>query len=497
MGWALLAAFVVLASLLALTRFPQSDEGHFANAGYLVAQGQLPAMPMWADWIPSLADRAMINMPLYYYVLGAWYTLFDPTLVSARLLSVVIGAAGIVGWSLVGWQLASRTIPYWLALGVFALNYDLINFSSVRYDILAVSLAGWAVAWFGLHRDRVSVASGGAGIFAALACLSHPYGVLAYLGVGVMILHAGWRSFLTPRLLWLVVPGAVALLMLAAWIYPDWELFQVQLRENAAGRVSDDAGPFALIWNDIRIRYLERYAGFGSAGLAAKVRLPMLLSYLAALAICAGYAIRSRDRRPAMLVVAWVLVLVLFLAFAEQWHLYVYLAYLIPVLVVAQIVAAARMLGSPRPLWRRAAIGWLAANALFAVGLTGARVASRELQSTYVPAAALLGCVTVPGETVLSGGEFGPVHAFGLDIRNDTRLRSLESHPPVVIVLGGEFDATVSDHPKLLAMRSEFRTVGQFRAGERGYRVLLREERADERIAACGGSTAPPDAGNG
>jgi len=142
---ALVGVYVVLAVALAMTRTPQSDEGHFASAAAAFARNGKLVMPMWTEWISTLDQRLYANMPLYFVALGGWFKAFGVSFLGMRLFSVLSGIALVLAWSGIVRRVSGRQAGAIVGAMLVGLDYDIINLSTARYDVMCAALGALAL----------------------------------------------------------------------------------------------------------------------------------------------------------------------------------------------------------------------------------------------------------------------------------------------------------------------------------------------------------------
>lgn len=202
----------------------------FVLAALALRLVHLTFQPLWWDegWslyfattdIPTLLERTAVDIhpPLYYVLLHFWIGLFGSSVVSARLLSVLIGTITLPVLHLAAKRLVgprgALVTTLLLALSPFHIYYS----QEVRMYVL-VTLLGLAATTFVLHWD---LARGTWGtwlgyVLAATAALYTQYYagfLLLALNLVILIRWIGRRRPVRTLIPWLSAQGAVVLLFL-------------------------------------------------------------------------------------------------------------------------------------------------------------------------------------------------------------------------------------------------------------------------------------------
>jgi len=430
-----LLTFLVLALLLAATRPPQSDEGHFANAGAALATQGRFVMPMWTSWIPTLDQRVYSNMPLYFVTLGAWFKAFGVSWTSFRALSVLFGLVMVLSLLSTMRSITRERAAFVAALVFVALNYDLVNLSSARYDVMTAALSWAGIASYLALRERsLDKAVLVANTLLAAACMTHPYAVFGMVGLATFAIVLDWRAI---RLRHIALAAAPYIVALAAWglyIAKDPAMFRAQFAENASGRLQGRLGPLAMISAEIRERYIGRFAGWRpGAPPLMRVKILVLVAYAVGLIGCLGLpGIRSNPKARALALYTALSVLLLTVADAHRW--YVYLIYVLPQLALCLALftdEVSRMGTAGR--WT-ARVG-LAGFALFTVASVGYRARLDVHHRAFLPAVAYLRTHVHDGDLVIAGGEFGMGLGFEQHVLDDPSFGYRSHRMPAYIVL--------------------------------------------------------------
>lgn len=430
-----LLTFLVLALLLAATRPPQSDEGHFANAGAALAAHGRFVMPMWTTWISTLDQRVYSNMPLYFLTLGAWFKAFGVSWMSFRALSVLFGLIMVLALLATLRSITRERAAFVAALVLVALNYDLVNLSSARYDVMTAALSWAGIAcYLGLRERSLDKAVLAANTLLAAACMTHPYAVFGMVGLATFAIVLDRRALRPRHVALAAAPYLVALAAWGVYIAQDPAMFRAQFAENASGRLQARLGPLGMIGAEIRERYLGRFAGWRpGAPPLMRVKILVLVAYAAGLVGCLALPrIRANPKARALVLFTAMSVLLLMVADAHRW--YVYLIYVLPQLALCLALLTDEV--SRSGSWGRwtARVG-LASFALFTVASVGYRARLDVHHRAFLPAVAFLRAHVREGDLVIAGGEFGLGLGFEQHVLDDPSFGFRSHRVPAYVVL--------------------------------------------------------------
>ena len=472
--------YIGLALALAATRPPQTDEGHFANAAAAIAfQGRF-VMPMWTEWIKSLDQRVYSNMPLYFLVLGGWFKFFGVSWLSMRAMSIVFGIILIVSFTSVARSISRDCSTMVVTFLLLALNYDIINLTSARYDIMSAGLSAAALAVYLKTREKsFEGALLGAGSLQAAAFMTHPYGAFGVLGLVIFVITLDFKRLRARHIALAALPFFVAAAAWAAYIAQDPAMFRAQWTANTKGHFSASSDLIGIISSEIRERYLIRFAGWRSdAPLLMRVKILLLAAYAVGVSAC--LATRQIRTNPAALaLVAYAVGSALLLTFVDALHRYVYLIHVLPLLVVCLGLAAGNWLHG-RGWIRVSAYAGVAAIALFSVASVAYRVRLDVHHRAYLPTLSYLQSHVQDGDLVMAGGEFGLGLGFEQHVLDDLKLGFYNKRLPTFFVTSTESEADLDDAASrdaalrlhVARIMAAYKPVFQASAGGVTYRVF-------------------------
>jgi hypothetical protein len=162
---------------------------------------------------------------------------------------------------------------------------------------------------------------------AALACLTHPNGILAVIGLGILVDSLD-RGRLKPRVIVAcAIPYIAALAAWAAYALREPDLFLTQFNANLTGRGKTFLHPWDALCSEIAVKWI------GATGAAAvSLKSAMLAGYVAG--FCCVAASPSLRARPSSKILLWlcaVYVAVMFVV--DGRRLYYYIVYNVPLFV--------------------------------------------------------------------------------------------------------------------------------------------------------------------
>ncbi len=429
-----LLGYTIGTATLAWVRMPQSDEGHFANAGYELAYHGRLAMPMWTAWVPTLDHHMYVQMPLYYVQLAPWIRAFGVDLRVLRLNSLLWGAVFVLAWYLIISAVCRDQITSLLCIALIGLNYDVMNMTSARYDAMCAALSAVGLACYVSLRDKHLTG----GVLAANVCLAaalmtHPFGLFGIVGVVVFFVVLDGRRVSLASVAAAILPYAVAFGAWGLYILQDPADFKRQLAANAQGRLSNLSHPVQVLMAEIRERYLVQYAGWRSdVPPLMRIKVLFLAAYVAGLIGC-FLTPRLRAQRGVMALAIWAVLSFGLLTVVDSNRWYIYLLYVLPIFtaILAVWFGVLRMRG---PLWRHAVIAATAASILFSAGAVALRARLNDYGRLFAPTLSYLQEHVRDGDLIMAGGEFGPGLGFSEHVLEDPTFGFRNGREPDWIV---------------------------------------------------------------
>lgn len=242
-------AFLVLLSLAAwlplLTKLPTpgGDEPGFVDPAATFARQGFLGTPLYLGQLPGMERHVYWQPPVYFVSLGLWFKLFGVGLVQARLFSVFCGLIVVVCvyglarfWASPRQALGAAALcalSVWVGDGVRVARMD---------ALCAAFILLCAVSYLWALRRRAHLASySWAGLWAGLALLTHPLGIVAAVAV---IAHLAWRRGRLAEFAAFLTPLALCLLGWMAYIGQDIGSFRTQMGAQEARRALYAEPPF-------------------------------------------------------------------------------------------------------------------------------------------------------------------------------------------------------------------------------------------------------------
>ncbi len=498
-----LLALLVIVWIVALTvlvlgathRIPRPDEGHFSSPAYNLSHFGFPGTTTVdpdASGLLRIDKRTYWTMPLYMLAEAAWFLVFPATILSARLLTIVLLIP--VGWQLyrIVESLTNDRRTALIAATLLPADYAFMYAAvSARPDVLCLLFGLSAIASY-LRLRSVSLlkALAVANFWLALSALSHPNALLHLAAFAALVLiydrhRFTWRMF--------AAVACVYLLMMTPWlIYAsvDFEAFMAQMRANGAnnGRVTQTLNPPSLFTGELS-RYASAY-GLDSHQLLPKLKSWTLVLYIAALFVT--WRIRMRPGIKTLLLL-WLAYFGVQTVFNQK--LSVYLVHILP-LYSALLAAAAVFVWHRYPRIRFAVPVALGVSVLIQCG--GMFWTSRQHTEVEQAAAASFLRSHATRAAVINGSST-LVYALGFDRRltEDHALGLTTGKQPDVIVTDDNYTESfalmASRRPELYAKVHTRLTT---------YPVVFRNAEFQVRFspafcaasagAVCAGSTSVP-----
>jgi 4-amino-4-deoxy-L-arabinose transferase-like glycosyltransferase len=441
-------------------------------------------MPMWTEWIPTLDQHVYANMPLYFVALGGWYRAFGVSFLGTRLFSILWGVLLVIAWSGIVARVSRRASGAILGAVLVGLDYDIVNLSSARYDVMCAALSALALlAYLTLRERRLPAATAVAAGLLAASCLVHPYGVVGIMLVAVFALTLDGRRLLDWRVvLAAIAPVAIALGAWGLYVAQDPAMFRAQFAANASGRFAAYRTPVAAVASEVRDRYLTLYGGLRpGVPLAMRLKLGILALYVGGVSGCVLLAAFRRRAEVRALAIAAITAF-LMLAYLESNRWYIYFIHVLPLYAACTAVTATAVLDRGRVMRRMVWVGAALAG-LFAATTVAYRARQDVQGHAFNPALVYLQRHVASGDLVMAGGEFGVGLGFAEHVLDDPLLGYHNHRVPTWIVESYDYEQTQRDaavaRPEIGAhFRKTLASYQQVFSAERGgraYRVLRRQ----------------------
>jgi hypothetical protein len=480
----LIAVAVVLYVLVLVahiaTREPQPDEAMAANPAWTLAtRGYLGTTVFEeAGWrFQGVNTHTYYIFPLYPFLMAGVYQI-----------------AGFGLWQLRGTALASTLVLFWLlykllrtlgisrnaallAVGLTAVDYQVqIGASFGRYDMLVAAFGfGGYVAYLTLEKRNFALAMVIANACIACSGITHPNGLLYFLGLWTMVAMDGMRRLRPAALAAAAAPYVIGALCWGAYILQAPEDFRQQLSANSGKRVMITQ-PVAALRAEITERYLPAFgfSGGHSAGHSGPIRLKVipLVFYAAFVGIATGVrAVRRQAGVSRLLLLTGVHFF--YLCFVEGMKFPYYLPHIIPLYCSLGAVAIVWFWNlRPDRIWRGAVAGALGMLMLVQVGGVLLRVRLNTYGKTYAPAVAFLRQHAGNSDLIMGTCDLGFAFRFAPNVIDDIHLGYESGKRPRFIVIEEAYRSNLqawktSRHP---AERSVYEYASDLLARE--YRVV-------------------------
>lgn len=437
-----LALYLVLALTSAASKAPWVDEGWFASPAYnLITHGHMAThvLEPAGTWLEGIDHYTYWIMPADILAQAAWYKVFGFNLFTMRALSVAWGLFALAALYWVVRHLTNDARLAALAAALLALDYGFVQFtSSGRMDAICVAtgLAGLA-AYLSLRRRSLVAAVLASQAFVALSGLTHPLGLLPFLGLLYLTLRLDRRRLRWRHALWAVAPYVAGVLAWGVYIAQAPRLFLAQFGGNINGIHGADRGwaftnPLQALsaepW-----RYLDFYGlGSESVGLA-RFKILLLATFVAALLGC--FAARKREGERELLALTLITLASLFLF--EGHKNPIYLIHVLPYLTLCLAVALRRV-------WER----WPRASACLVVCYLLAQVSGvalviwrDEYRRDFLP---VVGQLRSCDGLVMGSAELAFGLGFDSGLVDDWRLGYHSGKRPDVVVMGKQYDGMIA-----------------------------------------------------
>jgi 4-amino-4-deoxy-L-arabinose transferase-like glycosyltransferase len=489
---AALALYAALAIGLSLTRAPICDEGWYTSPALsLIANGGMgsPVIESAGIYLKGIERYTYWEMPLHAIVLAPWYRLFGTSLVSTRMLSAMAGLAALLCWFTVIRKVTGDRSIALIALLLMAIDSNILILASTgRSDMLSAAFGAAALAvYLSLREDHLHWA-----LFSGHACavasgLTHPQGgLIAVPSLLLLQFYYDRNRLRWPQMVPIALPYLIGGAAWSAYILQDPESFWAQFSGNSAGRLWPLKYPLLALRREITGRFLPAYGILPEAHRVGKLRIVVLIVYMAA--VLGLWWPRAVRRMPAARIIsgliAIVLLVLVFLEGAKQpWYL-IHLGWLL----AAAAAASYKWHTQPRPAWRPVWLGALAALILLQSAYAAALISQGRYASIYRPVIAVLQRDMRPGQLVMGSAELG--FGLGFDrVLDDANLGYYSGKRADFIVIDSNYRAHLAElarsRPALYGDLEDM-LAGQYRPvySNTGYSVYARVRDAKVGIPA-------------
>lgn len=284
---AVLAAVLFLAFSFgsALTHRPQVDEALFASPAFNLAnEGYFGTTILETEQtsLTRIEERTYWVMPLFLLNVSASFETFGFSLFSMRLVSIFWGLVLLFSWYFIALKLSENRNIALLCLILLACDYTVLDTaSSGRMDMMSASLGFAAMAAYLLLRERnLLLAVLLSQSFVVASGLTHPNGIMAFLGVFFLTVFLDFRRFEWKYFAVGAIPYLVGGSLFGLWVLQDPTAFKDQFIDNAvmSGRMSGFDSPFDGIVREFTKRYPHAFGlGTNSGGHSGPVYLKSLI----------------------------------------------------------------------------------------------------------------------------------------------------------------------------------------------------------------------------
>lgn len=422
----LLLLAVALMVAHALTKIPHVDEGDLASAATSLLDRGNVAFPMSYAYGPLVRDAYFLLPPFYPAAVAGWFTAFGRSLDAYRLFHVAWIVLLVVSWTRLARAGTTSRVVVPITVALLGLNYDIINLGISRYDIVCAALNASAMASYAAWRaERFDRAVLVANCFLALSALTHPFALFGLIGcLALFVAHRDWRVLRVRHVALALAPYAVGF---GAWILSmrgQFDALDQQIATQARSRGIDFAHPVRVFTEDFVVRWWQLFAGWRE-GVPVAMRAKTLFLVLWAIAPVVALRMAGAEVRPLRVaVLAYTLLTILIIPFADNMHVQIYNMHVISALTALTAMAAADI-WERWPRRRAPLVAALAGICVFGIGSIGMRVMQRDRQREYAPVHALIASGLGERDFVLGPSEMGFGLGFERRVRDNPHLTSL------------------------------------------------------------------------
>lgn len=485
---AVLALFCILSCATAGTVLPQPDEAVYSNPGYNLLYNHHSGTTLYElrGFMPmSLGRRTYWQFPLYFLVTSLWFRIAGFGLWQVRLFSTLFGLLGLVSWYWIARILSCSATAGLLAMTIVSIDFFyILSASTGRMDMMCCGLGAASIATYLLLRERSRAhALFWSHVFATLCILTHPTGILYWLGLVFLILKFDRHSLSIRTLAAGVAPALLGISIFGAFVLQDTHSFLEQMRSTLVNNIGAFERPglssipiirqVQLEWQH---RYLEPFGLGPGLGAAQRLKAIILAAYFTAVlgGLCSR---RMRQQRGQVALSILTLIAVLNLALVSPSKYFYYLPHITTFLAACLgvfLYSLYRMLGRIR---------WIAVVAgVFIAGIQLAGILYRIRQDpyhqSYLPVVRLIRTNTTPRSIIMSTGEMWFYLQHDRFMVYDPRLGYLSGTVPNVVVWGSSerqmHEAARVTDPALFEHVQHVLDTGHLIYQDQYYQVYLR-----------------------
>jgi hypothetical protein len=427
---------IVVAAVAAHNRTPWSDEGQFSSASYNLAKHGF-----FGTTVIELAGTSLTRMdrhtywimPLFPLGQSLWYKVFPASVFWTRAFTIAWIPIALTAFFLFVDKLTGDRRVSTIAVSLLALSFVFVDnaaFGRPDFMCFAFGLCGLA-AYVRLREQSLGKALFWSNVFIAASGLSHPNGLLHFAALVLLVI---WLDRF--RLTFALAAAAAApyLLLAVPWalyILQDYHAFIDQMRYNGTnGRWTSTLNPFAIVWGEIRYRYLVTF-GLITRG-PAFLKAYALLLYL--VAVVCSLVDRGLRRRPETRLLLALLAVYLVVMSVFNQKLSYYLIHIVPIYIA---LLAVWLVWNWDQRSRLRPILVVAAILLAAIDTGGLllKAQTRSYIATERGAIDFLRSHTRPSDRIV--GTAGLIYDLGFDsrLRDDPYVGLRSGRPPDAIVV--------------------------------------------------------------
>ncbi|MBO0911328.1 MAG: glycosyltransferase family 39 protein [Acidobacteria bacterium] len=438
----ILALFAVVAVAVVVTRSPWFDEGMLADPAHNLARsGMLGSTVASGKGHPFVRDfvgydrYTFWTVPLYLVVLAGWIKLFGFSIISVRLLSVILaGGLVLTAYFIVSRLTESRVAGLTAALLVGTDYTVTLSAATARMDMMAAALGFGALAVYLALRERtLNLAAFASGALAAASCYTHPVGLLHSGGLALTALYLDRRRLRLTHFALAAVPYLVFTVLWAVYIAQAPRIFLAQIEAHAGYRLGGLASPVKAILGDLRYRYVWYFMP-QQAGVVGRFKFVILLGYFGGI-LAAALIPRLRRAPGVKLLLLLAVLYYVELALLDGNRVPHYMVHVITMwaLLLGAVVGRAWSRGLLSKPTLAAVLGGLI---IFQIAGSAIKIKSNTYRNDYLKMIAFVREHSTPDSLVMGPSEMQ--FALGADRRlvDDARLGGLTGASPDVVVLG-------------------------------------------------------------
>jgi 4-amino-4-deoxy-L-arabinose transferase-like glycosyltransferase len=440
---AILIVYIAITVLFALTRQPWCDEAWFASPAInLLRKGYMGTSIREVAGFPftGLDRHTYWQPPLYFLAQAGWYSIFGFSLFSMRMMSVTWGLVCLLAIYSMIRSVTKSLGAALLAVGLVAIDFVFISAAgNGRMDMMSAALAysGFAV-YLSQRRKNLLLAVLAGNTLIVASGLTHPNGILALIGLIALVLVYDRKNIRIKHVLVALIPYLVGGIGWGLYIAQDPTAFVDQFTGNMQRQLMGVLSILKSFQLEITARYLPVYGFTEGSSLFAKLKILILLGYLAGvIGLLLTPDLRRRKGVRALLYLLLVYLVTMSILIGNKTESY--LVQILPLFISLAAIWFTWCWGKST-LLRAAAICILAIILVLQTGTDLHRIQADSYHRTYLPAIERLRELDDDSRVIMGSAELAFALGFDSNLIDDPRLGYISGRSADALVIETRYD---------------------------------------------------------